>query len=273
MSEGRAVVFPHGKSLAVSFHFPVEWWTQEDEDYLVNYRREYGVKVGAWRLLEVFDRVGVKGTCHMNGIVAELFPDLAREIVRRGHDVAGHGYDQSHPQFRMEPAEERETVKKTLSTIERITGYRPRGWVSTGRRISKHSVQIFAEEGLTWHNHHDLGDLPTWVEVDGRVILDIPIQRYLNLDERRFLGFEGKGPPMSFGNIMEFFKDQLGALRGAAQYEPMCLQFGAHAYMSGLPAYSWTLEKMLKYCQSYSDVWFVTTSDLAQYWLENNVNK
>ncbi len=259
--------------MALSVHFPVEWWSQKDEDYLINYRREYGVNAGAWRLLDVFDRVGIKGTCHMNGIVAELFPDLAREIVRRGHDVAGHGYDQSHPQFAVGLSEEREIVRKTLSTIESVTGYRPQGWVSTGRRISKNSIQIFAEEGILWHNHLDLGDLPTSVKADGRVILDIPIQRYLNLDERRFLGFDGKGPPMSFSSILQFFKDQLDAVRGAAENEYLCLQFGAHAYMSGLPAYSWTLEKMLNYCLSFSDVWIVTTSGLAQYWLENNVSR
>ncbi|NIO11744.1 MAG: polysaccharide deacetylase family protein, partial [Deltaproteobacteria bacterium] len=71
---------------------------------------------------DMFDRVGVKGTCHMNGIVAELFPDLAREIVQRGHDVAGHGYDQSHPQVRMGEADERAMVRKTISTIENVTG-------------------------------------------------------------------------------------------------------------------------------------------------------
>ena len=273
MNDRKDIVFPPGKRLAVSVHFPVEWWTKKDEDYLQNYRREYGVKVGAWRLLDVFDRVDIKGTCHMNGIVAELFPNLAREIVRRGHDVAGHGYDQSHPQSRVSPDEERVMVRKTLSTIERVTGYRPQGWVATGRRITTDTIQILAEEGLLWHNNHDLGDLPTVVEVDGKVVLDIPIQRYMNIDERRFLGFDGKGPPISFRNILEFFKDQLDALRGAAQYEPLCLQFGAHAYMSGLPAYSWTLERMLNYCKSFSDVWIVTTSGLAQYWLENNVNK
>ena len=271
MNHRKKIVFPTGKRLSVSVHFPVEWWSQKDEDYLQNYRREYGVKIGAWRLLDVFDRVGIKGTCHMNGIVAELFPDLAREIVRRGHDVAGHGYDQSVPQYRVGPDEEREIVRSTLSTIEKVTGYRPQGWVATGRRITKDTLRILAEEGVLWHNNHDLADLPTGVEVDGKIILDIPIQRYLNCDERRFLGVEGKGPPISFRNVLEFFKDQLDTLRGAAQYEPLCFAFGAHAYMSGLPAYSWTLERMLNYCQSFPDVWMVTTAGLAQYWLENNV--
>ena len=265
------VVFPEGKRLAVSVHFPVEWWTVPDEDYIQNYRREYGVKTGAWRLLDVFDRVGVRGTCHMNGIVAERFPDLAKEIARRGHDVSGHGYDQSHPQHLMAHDEERAVVRQTLEAIERVTGYRPKGWVTTGRRVSKETVRILAEEGLFWHSNHDIGDYPTPVEIDGKVILDCPIQRYINCDERRFLGMDGKGPPLSLREIWEFFKDQVDALRGAAQYEPLCFQFGAHAYMSGLPAYSWTLQRMLSYCKSFSEIWLVTTTELAQFWLDHNL--
>ncbi len=93
----------------------------------------------------------------------------------------------------------------------------------------------------------------------------------MNYNERRFLGFDGKGPPISFRGIQEFFKDQVDALRGAAQYEPLCFQFGTHAYMSGLPAYSWALQGMLNCCKSFPDIWILTTTELAQYWLENNV--
>ena len=273
MRDKNQVSFPAGKRLAVSVHFPVEWWSQRDEDEQKNYYHEYGAKVGAWRLLDVFDRVGVKGTCHLNGMVAELFPELVREVVQRGHDLAGHGYDQSNPQRLADANEERAIVRKTSAAIEKAAGFRPRGWVCTGRRISKNTVRILAEEGFLWHSNHDRGDLPSVVEVGGKFIVDCPIQRYMNVDERRFLGMDGKGPPLSCKQILEFFQSQIDALRGAAQYEPLCFQFGAHAYMLGLPAYSWVLQEMLGYAKSFSDVWLVTTTELAQYWLEMNAKK
>lgn len=148
MKPKSQVSFPPGKRLAVTVHFPVEWWSERDEDDQKNYFHEYGAKVGAWRLLDVFDRAGIKGTCHMSGMVAELFPELAHEIMKRGHDVAGHGYDQSNPQRLVDAEEERKIVRKTLAAIEKATGFRPRGWVCTGRRMSKHTVRILAEEGL-----------------------------------------------------------------------------------------------------------------------------
>ena len=270
MREKSPISFPPGKRLAVTVHFPVEWWSRRDDDEQKNYFHEYGAKVGAWRLLDVFDRAGVKGTCHLSGMVAELFPELAREIVRRGHDVAGHGYDQSNPQRLASPEEERTVVRKTLSVIESATGFRPCGWVCTGRRISENTVRILAEEGLFWHSNHDRGDLPSIVNVDGKLIVDCPINRYMNFDERRFLGMDGKGPPLSCKQILEFFQSQIDALRGAAQYEPLCFQFGSHATMMGLPAYSWVLQQMLTYATSFADVWLATSTDFARYWLEHH---
>ena len=265
----RKVSFPKGKRLAVSVHFPVEWWTTPDADDQARYHQEYGAKTGAWRLLDMFDRTGVKATSHMNGIIAELFPDLAREIVGRGHDIAGHSYDQSHPQHMLPEEDERQVVQKTLEKIETVTGLRPRGWVSSGRNLGKNTVKILAEEGLAWHNHHDMGDLPTIVKVGDKTIVDYPIQRYMNYNERKFIGWSGN-QIRSCDEIFTFFKGQLKALRGAAQYEPLCFQFGSHSHMSGLPAYAWTVQEMILHALSFDDVWFVTTGELAQYWLDHN---
>jgi peptidoglycan/xylan/chitin deacetylase (PgdA/CDA1 family) len=157
MREKSPVSLPPGKRLAVTVHFPVEWWSQGDEDEQKKYYHEYGARVGAWRLLDVFDRVGVKGTCHLSGMVAELFPDLAQEIIGRGQDVAGHGYDQSNPQRLADADQERAIVRKTLTTIEKATGFRPRGWVCTGRRIKHRRI---LPKRVPWHSNHDRGDLP-----------------------------------------------------------------------------------------------------------------
>jgi allantoinase len=261
--------FPQDKRLAVATHFPVEWWADPAADEQERYYQEYGAKTGAWRLLDLYDRVGVKATSHLNGMVAELFPDLAKAMVARGHDIAGHSYDQSHRQWDMEETDERAVVRRTLDRIESVTGYRPRGWICGGRRIGPNTVRILAEEGLAWHSHHDLGDLPSRVQVGERTIIDCPVQRYMNYNERRFLGFGGDRI-RSCEEIFAFFKSQLDAMRGAARYEPLCFAFGAHAHMFGLPAYASGVQRMIEYALSCDDVWFATTDQLARYWCESD---
>ncbi len=264
MKPAQANLLPPGKRLAMSVHFPVEWWSKPDESENVRASKEYGARVGAWRLMDVFDRCQVRATCHLNAMVAELFPDLVKEMVSRGHDIAAHGYDQLHPQSAMSAEEERVLVRKVLDTIESVAGFRPKGWVATGRKLNEWSVEILAEEGLTWHNHHDIADLPRIVQVGKRKIVDCPVLAYMHYSDLRFIAGRPGEVPKGCAEVLEFFKGQIDALRGAAKHEPLCFQFGAHAHVSGRPAYAWVVEEMIRYASSFDDVWWTTTGELAE---------
>ena len=87
---------------------------------------DYGFKEGIPRMLDMFDRVGVKVTSHMVGAAVERNPQLAKEIVERGHEAAGHGQTWT-PQFSMTPEEEHTSYQASIKTIETATGTRPVG--------------------------------------------------------------------------------------------------------------------------------------------------
>ena len=72
---------------------------------------EYGFKEGIPRLLDIFDRRKIKVTSHMVGAAVDLNPQLAKEIVERGHEAAGHGQTWT-PQFSMTPEEERSSLQQ-----------------------------------------------------------------------------------------------------------------------------------------------------------------
>src|SRR5258707_14874578 len=78
---------------------------------------DYGFKEGIPRMLDMFDRVGVKVTSHMVGAAVERNPQLAKEIVQRGHEAAGHGETWA-PQYSMSPDEERTSYQASIKTIE-----------------------------------------------------------------------------------------------------------------------------------------------------------
>ncbi len=264
MKPTETSLFPPGKRLAMSVHFPVEWWSKPADSEQMQANHEYGARFGARRLMDMFDRCGVRSTSHLNGMVAELFPDLVHEMATRGHDIAAHGYDQNHPQSAMTEDEERATIRKALDTIEAAAGFRPKGWVATGRKLNPWSVRLFAEAGILWHNHHDLSDLPRVVQVGDRKIVDCPVMAYMHFSDLRFIGGRPGETPKSCGEMLAFFKSQIDALRGAAQHEPLCFQFGAHAHICGRPAYAWVVEEMIRYASSFDDVWWVTTGELAE---------
>src|SRR6266404_696549 len=85
---------------------------------------EYGFKEGLPRLLDMFDRREVKVTSHMVGAAVDLHPELAKEIVQRGHEASGHGQTWT-AEYSMTPEEERAVYLKSIQSIERATGTRP----------------------------------------------------------------------------------------------------------------------------------------------------
>src|SRR6266550_1046105 len=97
---------------------------------------EYGFKEGLPRLLEMFDRRKVKVTSHMVGAAVEKHPTLAKEIVQRGHEPAGHGQTWT-PQCSMTAEQERKCYADAAATLERVTGVRPSASMPSGYGVRR----------------------------------------------------------------------------------------------------------------------------------------
>ena len=104
---------------------------------------DYGFKEGIPRLLDLWDRVGVKVTSHMVGQAVEKHPALAKEIVDRGHEAAGHGQTWE-PQYSMTPEQERAGYQASIDTIQRVTGTRPLGFNAFWLRGTPNTLGILA---------------------------------------------------------------------------------------------------------------------------------
>ncbi|MHB8692534.1 MAG: polysaccharide deacetylase family protein [Solirubrobacteraceae bacterium] len=90
-------------------------------------RGEFGARVAAPRLLDLFDRLDARTTWFVPGHTAETFPEITREVSRCGHEIANHGYHhESFVEFTTEQG--REILEVSNDALERITGERPRGF-------------------------------------------------------------------------------------------------------------------------------------------------
>ena len=90
---------------------------------------EYGAVEGVPRLLDLFDRHGVKATSFMVGTAAEQHPELAREIVRRGHEAAAHGRTWEST-FQLSRADEKKNIERCTRLLEKASGQKIQGWLS-----------------------------------------------------------------------------------------------------------------------------------------------
>jgi Predicted xylanase/chitin deacetylase len=128
---------------------------------------EYRCEANTDRLLEIFDKAGVKGTFFVLGWVAEKSPALVRRIAEAGHEIASHGY--SHQLvYNQTPDVFREETIKSKALLEDqiqqpVNGYRAASYSITNE--SRWALDILAEAGFTWDSsifpvHHDRYGMP-----------------------------------------------------------------------------------------------------------------
>lgn len=130
-------------------------------------RCESRVERNTRRLLDLFDEAQVRATFFVLGWVAERKPALVREIQRRGHEIASHGYSHSLV-YDQSPALFREETYRSKSLLEDqaqrpVEGYRAASYSITAR--SFWALDILAELGFRWDSsifpvYHDRYGVP-----------------------------------------------------------------------------------------------------------------
>ncbi len=86
------------------------------------------VEANTDRLLELFDRSGVRATFFILGWVAERHPEMVRRIAGAGHEIGSHGYshrliyNQEPEEFRLETERSKKILEDASGTA--VEGYR-----------------------------------------------------------------------------------------------------------------------------------------------------
>ena len=168
--------WPNGARVAVCIVVPLTWYPLDIApqarpapgwfgspfpDYREYTIRDYGNRVGAFRIMQVLDRYAVRATAPTNAAICTRYPALVDEALQRGWEFAGHGLDmgQLHDSGLGE-AEERDMVATALSTLRTTTGQPVAGWVSPGQSESFHTPDLLAANGVTWLGDWANDDLP-----------------------------------------------------------------------------------------------------------------
>jgi peptidoglycan/xylan/chitin deacetylase (PgdA/CDA1 family) len=168
---------------------------------------DYGFKEGIPRMLDMFDRVGVKATSHMVGAAVEKNPQLAKEIVERGHEAAGHGQTWT-PQFSMTPEEEHTSYQASIKTIETATGTRPVGFNAFWLRGTPRTLEILQDLGFIYHIDDISRDEPFLVPVRNKPFVVVPYTIHTN----DTVNYEGRHwTAAQFASELKYEFDQLYA--------------------------------------------------------------
>lgn len=114
-------------------------------------QRDYGNRVGVFRIMRALAARGIPATAFMSGVLAERYPKLIDAVKAAGWDVAALGLDMGHVHHAGVPvAEERATIARAAAALRGAFGDEVRGWLSPGHSESAQTLDLIAEAGFTW---------------------------------------------------------------------------------------------------------------------------
>ncbi len=229
-------------------------------DYAI---RDYGNRIGIWRLMELLDKYNIKGSVLLNSDVCNHYPIIIEEGKKRGWEFLGHGTSNSILLSSLNDAEERQNITTTLDVITKAVGQRPLGWLGPALQETFNTPDILAEEGVKYLCDWCCDDQPFPMKVKKGNLISIPYSTDLN-DIPAFVNHH-----LTPEQFYEMIKDQFDTFyqEGVNQARVMCI--AVHPFLVGLPFRIGWLDKALKYITSHDDVWLATSGEIAKWYYEN----
>ena len=222
---------------------------------------EYGSRVGAWRIMDILGQYRVPATFFCCALALERNPQVGPEIVRRGHEVFGHGY-RWEEYYKMDRDTEREAIRKAVESITRTTGERPLGWY-TRYGPSLNTRELVVEEGgFLYDSNSYADDLPYYTQVHGKKWLVVPYS--LEVNDTKFW----RGGMVNPKDFYDTARNTLELLHSEGATNPKMMSVGLHCRITGRPARAVALKNFLEYACNLPGVWFARRTDIARWWLE-----
>jgi allantoinase len=226
--------------------------------------RDYGVRVGIWRLMQLLDRLGMKAGVMLNSDVCIHYPVIVEECVKRGWEILGHGMTNSQFLAGMSEDQEREVIRTVIRTIKDKTGKAPRGWLGPALAETFSTPDLLAEEGITYVCDWCNDDQPYPMKVRTGRLLSVPYGIELN-DIPMFLEF--KATPDEFRQAICDQFDQLYA-EGAETGRVLCIAL--HPFIIATPWRIKYLERALQHILRHKDVWVTTGGEIADWYTKHH---
>lgn len=218
---------------------------------------EYGYKEGIPRMLDNWDRLGVKVTSHMVGSAVEKHPALAKEIVQRGHEAAAHGRDWSS-QYMLPYEEEKQFIKDGMEAIRKATGVTPVGYNANWLRRGDNTLNILQELGFLYHIDDLSRDEPFIIKLNGGDFAVVPYT--LRCNDIQLVA----GQWFSTDQFLQQIKMEFDQLYEESARRKRMLSISFHDRIGGTPQMVKATSELFAYMQKHTGVVFRRKDDIAK---------
>jgi peptidoglycan/xylan/chitin deacetylase (PgdA/CDA1 family) len=223
-------------------------------------KREYGNRVGVFRIMKVLERYGIRATVALNSEVCDAAPAVIEEGKRLGWEWMGHGESNTRRLSETKSIdEERALIGRTLDRIETATGKRPRGWLGPGLQESWNTVDLLSAAGIDYIGDWTIDDQPYVLETSPKKLVSIPYGHDMGDKTAEHLAY----PPEVFTKMMT---DTFDVLYREGAESGRVMPLSLHPYITGVPHRIDSLDRGLEYICRHEDVWFATGSEIVAHY-------
>jgi allantoinase len=226
--------------------------------------RDYGNRIGIWRIFDVMEKHGMRGTAPLNSRICDEHPQIIDRAMKLGWEFMGHNQINSVRCIDVKPEEERNEIRQALDRIGRATGRRPSGWLGAGLAETWNTLDHLVAENCTYVSDWTNDEQPYVMTINGRTLVSLPYSSDIN-DVPCY--FNQKLTPDDYEKALRRQFDVLyrdGATNGRVLGIPV------HPFVTGTPQRIGAFDNALAYMLSHTAVWAVTGSEIVKAYLNSD---
>ncbi|QKE92409.1 polysaccharide deacetylase family protein [Lichenicola cladoniae] len=215
--------------------------------------REYGNRVGAWRILDGMNQLGLPLTILMNSAVYREAPSLAAAFRTNGCEIVAHGSSNSDTMAGMSESEEQAYIAKVTETIGAAEGRQPSGWASPWIAETPTTPDALQEAGYRYLLDWCMDDQPVWLNTRKGRLLSVPYSQEIN-DSSTIIGRMA-----SASTFADMIVDQFDQLLADSEGQPLVMSVILHSFIAGQPFRLRSILKALAHIAAAREVLWLTT--------------
>jgi len=228
--------------------------------------REYGQRIGVWRLFDLFDSLGVKPSCTINAATALRRRAMVDAALSRGCEIVAHNYEQGEllTDAAFDPDREESIIERTLAAYEQVCGRKARGWLSSSLRGTMNTAAILAKHGLLFYCDLLNDDQPYMVGTANGPLVAVPYSNEINdftiLTRRNHTTDE----------FRDILIEELTVLHEEGAATGRIMNVGLHPHVSGRAYRVRALREFVDFARTLRGVWFATREEIASWYLSHH---
>lgn len=269
--------WPDGKSVAVWVSPNLEFyeidppanpfrksWGRAHPDVVGYGHRDYANRVGHWRMADVMEKHGFKGSVSLSIALCQHHPDVVEHANSLGWEFFSHGIYNTRYSYGMSEAQERAIIEDSICTVREATGQTIKGWLAPALTHTPRTLDLIAEYGMTYtcDLYHD--DQPGPVHVRNGKLISMPYSIEVN-DHYGFFVYNMS--PRDYADTLIRQYERLAAEGEHNGGTVMCIPL--HSYLIGQPHRIGPFEEVLKHIAADGRAWITRSGDIANHFLNH----